>query len=161
MATYSAAFIEQALQKAYSRGDRTIMSVAAELNMSHHALRYWMKKKEALSGSPAPAKEKRPSDWTIAEQLQALQESYALSGEQLQAWCRERGLFPHNLTSWKASFCAGSKEPVPKAGEVKSLKEENVQLKRQLVRKDKALAEAAALLVLQKKFRALWEDEES
>ena len=78
MATYSAAFIEQALQKAYSRGDRTIMSVAAELNISHHALRYWMKKKEALSGSPAPAKEKRPSDWTIAEQLQALQESYAL-----------------------------------------------------------------------------------
>lgn len=160
MGIYSTAFIEQALKKAYSRGDQTIMSVAADLNMSHHALRYWMKKKSALAGNPTSEKEKRPSDWTTEEQLQALHESYALSGEQLQAWCRERGLFPHNLTSWKAAFCAGSKEPVPKAGEVKSLKDENVQLKRQLVRKDKALAEAAALLVLQKKFRALWEDEE-
>jgi hypothetical protein len=36
-----------------------------------------------------------------APQLQALQESYALTGEPLQAWCREHGLFPHNLTSWK------------------------------------------------------------
>ena len=160
MATYSAAFIEQALQKAYSRGDRTIMSVAADLNMSHHALRYWMKKKSILAGSPASKKEKRPSDWTVEEQLQALHESHTLSGEQLQAWCRERGLFPHNLTSWKAAFCAGSKETAPKVGEVKSLKDENVKLKRELVRKDKALAEAAALLVLQKKFRALWEDEE-
>ena len=40
------------------------------------------------------------------------------------------------------------------------LKEENAALKRELVRKEKALAEAAALLVLQKKFRALWEDQE-
>ena len=42
---------------------------------------------------------------------------------------------------------------------MRTLKDENVQLKRELVRKDKALAEEAALLILQKKFRALWEDE--
>jgi hypothetical protein len=39
------------------------------------------------------------------------------------------------------------------------LKNENEKLKRELVRKEKALAEAAALLILQKKFRAFWEDE--
>jgi hypothetical protein len=39
------------------------------------------------------------------------------------------------------------------------LKDQNEQLKRELLRKDKALAEAAALLILQKKFRALWENE--
>ena len=32
---------------------------------------------------------------------------------------------------------------------------------KEIQRKDKALAEAAALLVLQKKFQALWEDAES
>jgi len=161
MATYSAAFIEQALQKVYSRGNQSISSIADELNMNHHTLRYWMKKQSMKVSNPAPAKEKRPHDWTVEEQLQALQESYALTGEPLQAWCRERGLFPHNLASWKAAFCAGSKEVAPKAGEVKTLKDENVKLKRELVRKEKALAEAAALLVLQKKFRALWEDEET
>jgi hypothetical protein len=43
---------------------------------------------------------------------------------------------------------------------MRTLKDENDSLKKEILRKDKALAEAAALLVLQKKFRALWEDEE-
>lgn len=156
---YSKAFIEQALKKAYSRGDQSITALANEINMSHHALRYWMKKQSTNASSPAP--EKRPNDWTVEEQLRALNETYALTSEQLQAWCRERGIFPHNLETWKANFCATSKEVEPRAGDVKSLKDENVKLKRELVRKDKALAEAAALLILQKKFRALWEDEEN
>lgn len=160
MTIYPTAFIEQALVKTYSRGNRSIMSVAKELNINHLTLRYWMKKKSMMANDAEPIKEKRPNDWTVEEQLQALNESYALTGEQLQAWCRERGLFPHNLTTWKAAICAGSKEGAPKVGEIKSLKDENVQLKRELIRKEKALAEAAALLVLQKKFRALWEDEE-
>jgi len=160
MTTYSTAFIEQALVKAYSRGNYSIMSVANDLNVNHHTLRYWMKKKSMMTNGTDPVKEKRPSDWTFEQQLTALQESHGLTGEALQAWCRERGLFTHNLTSWKAAFCAGGKEVAPKPGEIKSLKEENVKLRRELVRKEKALAEAAALLVLQKKFQALWEDAE-
>jgi hypothetical protein len=42
----------------------------------------------------------------------------------------------------------------------KELSKENAQLKKELQRKEKALAEAAALLVLQKKFQALWADGE-
>ena len=42
---------------------------------------------------------------------------------------------------------------------MRTLKDENDQLKRELTRKERALAEAAALLILQKKFRALWEGE--
>ncbi len=81
------------------------------------------------------------------------------SGEALHAWCRERGLFAHHLTGWKDAFCADGKEAVPVTRELGLLKGEIQQLKRELVRKEKALAEAAALLILQKKFRALWEDE--
>ncbi|MDH6184724.1 hypothetical protein H4V98_002108 [Polaromonas sp. CG_23.6] len=104
------------------------------------------------------AKEKRPQDWTAQEQLLALHETHGLSGEALQAWCREHGLFAHHLTSWQAAFCAPTKA-VSGTGELRNLQDENEQLKRELVRKEKALAEAAALLILQKKFRALWEDE--
>lgn len=160
MKIYSTAFIEQALVKAYSRGNRSITSVAKDLNVNLDTLRYWMKKKSMMADSPEPVKEKRPNDWTFEEQLTALHESHGLAGEALQAWCRERGLFPHNLTSWRARFCAGGREATPKPGEIKSLKDENVKLKRELVRKEKALAEAAALLILQKKFQALWEDAE-
>lgn len=159
-ARHTEAFIEQALIKAFSRGSRSVTSVAEELNLSHHTLRSWMKKKSASTPASAKATEKRPQDWTAQEQLAALRETHGMSTEDVQAWCRARGLFPHHLTSWEAAFCAGAKEPAPSARELRTLKDELAKLKREVGRKDKALAEAAALLVLQKKFRALWEDEE-
>ena len=156
---YSEAFIEQALAKAYSRGDRTISEVADDLNVKHHTLKYWMKNKSVTKSGVSATREKRPQDWTAEEQLVALHDTHGLSGEALQAWCRDRGIFAHHLSSWKTAFCTEGKEPASGAREVRALKDENVKLKRELVRKDKALAEAAALLILQKKFRALWEDE--
>lgn len=158
--TYSEAFVEQALVKIFSRGNRTVRSVADDLNVNYHTVKNWMKNKSASKLGIATSKEKRPQDWTAQEQLVALQQSHGLSAEALQAWCRERGLFAHHLTSWAAAFCAEGKESAPGVREVRTLKDENVKLKRELVRKDKALAEAAALLILQKKFRALWEDED-
>ena len=157
-AQYSKSFIEQAVIKALSRDDRTITSVAEELNINHHTLRYWMKKKP-VTESMSATKEKRPQDWTAEQQLVALHETHGLTGDALQAWCRERGVFAHHLTSWRDAFCAGGKETAPGPREVRTLKDEIVKLKRDAERKDRALAEAAALLILQKKFRALWEDE--
>jgi transposase-like protein len=159
-AKHSEAFIEQALVKVYSRGNRTIKSVAADLNVNHHTLKYWMKNKSMTQSGVSAAREKRPQDWTAAEQLAALQETHCLSGEALQAWCRQRGIFAHHLTSWKTAFCTEVKESTTGVREVRTLKDEIVKLKRDGVRKDRALAEAAALLILQKKFRALWEAEE-
>ena len=155
---YSEAFIEQALYKVYSRGKRTVKSVAAELNINCHTVKGWMKRKGLNTTSMSTSKERRPQDWTAEEQLVALHQTHDLSGEALQTWCRENGLFAHHLASWKAAFCADIKV-APGNREIRDLKDENDQLKRELVRKERALAEAAALLVLQKKFRALWEDE--
>ena len=157
-ASYSEAFIEQALIKVYTRGTRTLQSVTEELNLNYHTVRTWMKRK-AANRPVTGMKEKRPQDWSAAERLVALQESHGLSGEALQAWCRERGLFTHHLTIWKTAFCtAGEGAPAPR--EWRTWKDENAKLKRDLIRKEKALAEAAALLILQKKFQALWEDED-
>ena len=157
--TYTEAFVEQALVKLLSRGDRTIRSVAEDLNVNHHTLKNWMKKVSVEKRSVPSGKEKRPQDWRPEEQLVALHETHALSGEALPAWCRERGLFAHHLASWTAAFCAEGKGVVPGTREIRTLKDENEQLKRALLRKDKALAEAAALFILQKKFQALWEEE--
>ena len=162
--TYSAGFIEQALVKVYSRGDRTIRSVAEELNINPHTVKNWMKSKvkKTLDAPDVMVKERRPQDWRAEEQLLALQESHVLTGEALNAWCRERGLFAHHLANWKSGFCSAQKAATAGLSdnrELRGLKDENDQLKRELLRKEKALAEAAALLILQKKFRALWEGE--
>lgn len=152
-------FIEQALVKVYSRGERTVRSVAEDLNVNYHTLKNWMKGKSVAKLGVKVIKEKRPQDWGAEEQLVALHETHGLSGESLHAWCREKGLFAHHLVSWKTAFCAEEKAGASGTREIRTLRDENGQLRRELVRKDKALAEAAALLILQKKFRALWEDE--
>lgn len=155
---YSEAFIEQALVKLFSRGGRTVQSVAEDLNVNYHTVKNWMKRKAVGKLGESAAKEKRPQDWVAEEQLEALHETHGLSGDTLHAWCREKGLFAHHLASWKTAFCAaGNAEPGIR--EIRALKGENESLKRELARKEKALAEAAALLILQKKFRALWEGE--
>jgi transposase-like protein len=157
---YPEAFIEQALVKVYSRGQRSVKSVAEDLNVNHHTLKYWMKNKVVTNKDAPTAREKRPQDWTAAEQFAALQATHGLADEALQAWCREHGIFPHHLTNWEAAFCGEVKEPATSVREMRSLKDKVAKLEREIVRKNGALAEAAALLILQKKFRALWEDEE-
>jgi transposase-like protein len=155
---YTVGFKEQALVKVYSRSnEQSLQSIANSLNMNLTTLTGWMKKSEQSTNNPKPQKSKRPEDWSAEERLAALQQSYGLLGEDLNAWCRERGVFTHQLEQWKVNFC--SHNDVDRQREqlsaLRTLKVENQSLERELLRKDKALAEAAALLVLQKKFRAL------
>lgn len=160
--SYPIAFVEQALIKAASRGNRSLRSVAEELNMEYETLKKWVQRKSVGKIREEAKKEKRPQDWGRDEQFAALMQTHGLSEEALNAWCRERGVFRHHLESWKANF---TNEPLTEAAQdirsARSLKNENEKLKAELDRKNKALAEAAALLVLQKKFRALWDNEEN
>ena len=97
-------------------------------------------------------------NWTPAQRLAALCESYALKDQDLNAWCREKGLFEHQLRQWHDEFSQFGKFHIhPADSALRQVKLKNDQLERELRRKDKALAETAALLVLQKKFQTLWE----
>ena len=158
---YSLEFKEQALAKVYSRKGRTIEEVATELNMLTGTLKSWMRAAVRAHKAPLPSA-KRANEWTPAERLLALNETHGLDESGIASWCRERGLFAHQLTQWRDHFCLTN--PVKSAAdtqqELRTLKQKNLQLQSNLNRKDKALAEAAALLVLQKKFQALWEGEE-
>ncbi|MDP2179230.1 MAG: hypothetical protein Q8K19_12070 [Methylicorpusculum sp.] len=76
-------------------------------------------------------------------------------------FCRERGLFTHHLQTWKQDFIKPLETDEPSSASrkaAKPLQDEIVQLKKDLQRKEKALAEAAALLILQKKYHAFWEE---
>lgn len=156
---HSQAFQEQSLRKVFDRGDRTIGQVAAELGMNTTTLKGWMKKSRkrsrVLGGSKRGVAGPPP-----AERLALLLASAQLSGEALQGFCREHGIFSHQLEAWKAEF--GQPKPEadqPVRAERDALEQRCGQLERELQRKDKALAEAAALLVLSKKYQALLADE--
>ena len=160
---FSDDFRKQALAKVLGRsGEQSVREVAVDLNMSAGTLRNWMQ--TALKGKKGTAvKALRAADFTSAQRLVALGESHGLGEEALNAWCRERGLFTHDLTAWRSEFCqvVGAAGQPTESEELRQLKLANQQLQRDLNRKEKALAEAAALLVLQKKYRALWAAEDA
>jgi transposase-like protein len=156
---YNEAFKEQAVQKLLQRGDKTISCIAEELNINVFTLKNWLKQYRPYTMSENKTT-KRPIDWTPEERLQALMASHGLEEEDLNAFCRAQGVFPHHLKAWRQAFINGT-HPEAQAPSDKSLRDENKQLKKDLQRKEKALAEAAALLVLQKKFQAFWEEKAS
>ena len=162
---HSIEFQEQALSKVRQRGTRSVQDVANDLNMTVGTLRKWLSKSNRKAGVGKPVAQ-LPDDlpaqlWGPAQRLLALNQTHAMSQTQLHAWCREKGVFEHQLKAWGEAFCTA---PAPESRESRTaLRELQVKhdgLQRELRRKEKALAEAAALLVLQKKFQALWEDEE-
>ena len=156
---YSESFRQQALEKVYTRDSRPIRSVADDLNMSYGTLRNWMKADKNNSPARSGQRSRRPKDWSLAERLQLLKESHGLDEEALNVLCREKGVFRHHLEQWQAAFVAGG--AVDNGAELRELKDTNKALRHELNRKEKALAEAAALLVLQKKYRALWEEKDA
>lgn len=155
---HSDAFREQALRKVFDRGSLPIRAIASDLGLNLGTLKEWMKEARRQSRQGAASPGAVPVDTeSSAGRLDLLLASAGLSADALQAWCRERGIYAHQLLAWKAAFVLGGEAGAlkPLRNERDALKHERDGLQRQLLRKDKALAEAAALLVLSKKFQAL------
>ncbi len=105
-----------------------------------------------------------PDRWDKQTKFSVVLETGSMNAQELSAYCRQKGLYPKQVQDWREACLHGIESPSvdPKVirGEVRDLKQAKKSLERELHRKDKALAEAAALLVLAKKYRPLWEDEE-
>ena len=131
-ATYTGAFREQAVAKVYSRGDRTIRSMATELDVKYYTLKNWMKRQTPHKPDAAEAA-RRPQDWSAPERLQALCKTHGLDDDKLGAWCRHHGLYPHHLQAWRDAFEHGEGRSASAGrSEFRELKEENRQLEREL-----------------------------
>jgi transposase len=93
--------------------------------------------------------------------LEAVIATAAMDEAARSAWCREHGLYPSELDGWKQDAIAGLGEPrAASAVEARQDRRRVKELERELHRKDKALAETAALLVLAKKMKAVFHDGE-
>jgi transposase-like protein len=166
--TYSETFKIDAVKKVLSRVSKTPLSdVARSLDLPISTLCGWVKAmknkdlREPLSGKGFV--EKKSCQWTPQERFDAILGSNGLSKEQLPEYCRKLGIFPHHLEEWKKNFItnSSSQKSSEKKSELKAIKEENKQLSKELHRKDKALAEAAALLILKKKAEDYWTSKEA
>ncbi len=152
--------IKKAVIKKVLMGGKPHHEIASEAGIGRSTLTYWLKNQKKDGNETLTEKEKRPQDWTVEQRLNALMETGAMSEEERVSWCRKRGVFSHNLEQWRKdilSLLTSNKASLTFKGTVR-LKKENAALKKELNRKDKALAETAALLVLKKKADFLWGD---
>jgi transposase-like protein len=122
---------------------------------------YNWRKAWRLQGEVVPASEKEPEGWSAADKFTVVLETAGLNDTELGAYCRERGLFPEQVVRWRQAAQDANAKPVLTVAEQKDLEKlraqdqrEIRQLKKELQRKEKALAEAAALLILRKKWEA-------
>jgi transposase-like protein len=96
------------------------------------------------------------------EKFTVVLESASLNEVEIGEYCRRKGLYPQQMAAWRQSCLQANATVAPKVdrAELKAQSKQIKPLEAELRRKEKALAEAAALLVLQKKVQALWEDPE-
>lgn len=107
-----------------------------------------------------PAADRGPEGWSSRDKFAAVLETAALNETDLAEYCRKRGLLPEQIRAWRAA-CeeANDWERASSARMNQTTREERKRiqaLERELARKEKALAEAAALMILRKKAAAIW-----
>ena len=114
-----------------------------------------------------PSSEREPEGWSAADKFTVVLESAGLNATELSAYCRERGLFPEQVERWRQVAQDVNAKPVLTMAEQKELEKLRAQdqreikaLRKELQRKEKAMAEMAALLVLQKKWDAFCSEDE-
>ena len=119
---------------------------------------------QALAGGqPAAGKASTADAWDDETKLAVVIDTATLNEHELSIYCRERGLYVEQINQWRVAAVSGqSKNHLSKKEreEFAALKKRNRELEKELKRKEKALAEAAALLVLRKKAQAIWGDNE-
>jgi len=151
------------LKRMLAPGNMAIRRLSQEEGISEATLHKW--RAEARDkGQLLPDADAGPEGWSSRDKFAAVLETAALNETDLAEYCRKRGLYPAQITAWRAA-CeqANDWDRVSSARLGRATKEEKKRVKdleRDLARKEKALAEAAALLVLRKKASAIWGGDE-
>lgn len=163
MKRYSAERRESVIQKMMPPHNTPIPELAAETGISDVTLYTW-RKRARVEGIAVPADGKNPEKWSSEDKFAIVLEAAALNEAELAEYCRRKGLYAEQIAAWRKACLQANANSAAQAKEQREQgKKDRKQIKkleRELHRKEKALAEAAALLVLQKKAQAIWGEAE-
>lgn len=157
---YSAAFRARMVERMVGPRAVSATALAREVGVAQPVLSRWLVKASTVDGM-SPSRKRTAKPWTGAEKWRVVLEASQCTERDLGALLRREGLHEAQVAAWRAAAEAALAEPAKSArGRGKpSVEAQRIQvLERELRRKDAALAETAALLVLKKKVRAIWGD---
>ena len=111
-----------------------------------------------------PGNGKNAEVWSSKDKFGVVLETAQLNEAQLAEYCRSKGLYVEQIAQWRVACQEANASTVERNREQReqsqSDRKEIKQLKKELQRKEKALAEAAALIILRKKAQAIWGEPE-
>jgi len=171
---YSDRFKNAMIQKMTGPAAMSASSLSRQVEVPQTTLSKWLRLAgfDSSYGFPNNAHEysnmakikgfNRPNDWSAEDKLKVVMEAASLGEEQLGAFLREKGLHLTHLEQWRMQMLdALQNGPLKKRTKGKKDDTKRIRaLEKELRRKDKALAETAALLVLKKKAHEIWGDED-
>lgn len=151
MARYGQTFKDRAVARLLPPSSAALEVVAREVGVGAQTLQRW---RDDAQSMPARARA-----WTASARLDAVITTAAMDETAKGAWCREHGVYPSELSKWQMSATAALAEPEEARASPQSTRHDKKRIKeleRDLLRKDRALAETAALLVLSKKVAVIF-----
>jgi transposase len=159
MAHLSAVTKTAIITKALERGKTPLKEIASANNVGLSTLTRWINSYKQ-GEVPHEPKLQMASSMTPAQKLHHISVCHALKDDALGAYCRQHGFYSHELHQWKSDFLkALAPSDFTKNQEKSDLilwKKKCADLERDVKRKDKALAEASALLIFKKKAHLIW-----
>ena len=163
MARYPEEMKQAIIQKMMPPNNVPVARLMKETGITDATLYTW-RKQARNKGAPVPGNGKNPQQWSAQDKFAVLMETAAMNTTELSEYCRRKGFYAEQIQRWKTDFIAGRSRP-EETRQATTLSQRNdkkriQKLERELRRKDKALAEAAAMLVLSKKAVAIWGEHE-
>jgi transposase-like protein len=161
---YNEGFIARQVRRMAGPQAISATALSKEIGVPQPTLSRWLRVAstvDRMSTEPNPKKSPSRTHRSPQEKLTLLARAAELEGEELGAFLRSEGLHKATLDEWRKAASDALHEGKMRRGAKKSPEAKRVkELERELRRKEKALAEMAALIALQKKLRAIWGDEE-
>lgn len=151
---YSKELRERAIARMLPPINASLSAVSQELNIPYQTLYAW---RTQSSKHPVPVTQAREADdqFDAQSKFKVVLETASLNEVDLAAYCRSKGLYVEQIAQWRAHCEASFNQKPMSAAERASAKRIQL-LEREILRKDRALAEAAALMILRKKAEAIW-----
>jgi transposase-like protein len=160
---YSKEYKDSILRRMLPPNSESIPKIAKEEGISEQTLRNWQERARK-NGYAAPGAQAQPEDWSTRDKFLIVVETASMNESELAEYARKKGLYVEQIKGWQDA-CMNANGGIAKEAarlnrELKESQKQRKKLERELQRKEKALAEAAALLVLRKKANAIWGDPE-
>ncbi|WP_207152990.1 transposase [Sporosarcina sp. E16_8] len=141
--------------------NESVKSISDDLGISAQSLYKW-RNKARIDGNATPGNGQASERWSSEDKFLVVLESYAMNQADLAEYCRKKGLYKEQIDAWRSVCLSANTGEINQtkrlSQELKEEKKRTSEIEKDLRKKEKALAEAAALLLLRKKAGAIWGD---